>query len=45
MIQLFEWECPHCHKKFYSSNPDRDKETIKCCHCGKEMKNPHYTPR
>lgn len=42
---MFEWECPHCHKKFYSSNPDRDKEKIECCYCGKEMKNLHYTPR
>lgn len=39
---MFEWECPHCQKKFYSSCAERDKETIECCYCSKEMKNPYY---
>ncbi len=39
---MFEWECPHCHKKFYSSCPSREDNNIKCCYCGKEMANPHY---
>jgi hypothetical protein len=37
---LFEWECPYCEKKFYSSYPERNKETVECCYCNQEVKNP-----
>jgi NAD-dependent SIR2 family protein deacetylase len=41
---MFEWECPHCHKTFYSSYPARSEKMIKCSYCGKEMVNPYYDP-
>jgi transcription elongation factor Elf1 len=41
---MFEWVCPHCGKKSYSSCPDRDKDTIECCNCGQDMNNPYYEP-
>ncbi len=39
---MFEWECPHCHRKFYSSCPDREIETIECCYCNEKLDNPYY---
>ncbi len=38
---MFEWECPHCNGKFYSSCPERDKDTIECCYCHQELANPY----
>lgn len=41
---MFEWECPHCGRKFYSAYGERDKKKIECCYCGKEIENPFYDP-
>ncbi len=38
---MFEWECPHCHRKFYSACPERDKNNIDCCYCHQELANPY----
>jgi len=40
-MQLFEWKCPHCHRKFYSSCPEREKDIIECCYCNRELENPY----
>jgi len=42
MVLLFEWECPYCQNKFYSSCADRDQENVECCDCGKKVENPYY---
>jgi len=39
---MFEWKCPHCHRKFYSSCPGREKDTIECCYCNQELENPYF---
>ncbi len=38
---MFEWKCPHCHRKFYSSCPEREKDIIECCYCNQELENPY----
>ena len=39
---MFEWECPYCQKKFYSSCPERDKEEVVCIYCEKSIENPFH---
>ncbi len=38
---ISEWLCPHCKRKFYSANEQRDKEYVSCASCGEEVANPY----
>ena len=39
---MYEWQCPDCGGKMYSSWKDYNKKKINCIYCNREFDNKYY---